>query len=99
MWPSSYFAGRIVDRLKGRGFSHPVRHICYVGAGHSAGRPPYCPTAPLPGFHPRLRTAVTRGGDASANAAASVAGSRETLEFLEANYGLANAEAGVNRAD
>ena len=39
VWPSDVFAGRVVDRLKARGFSHPVEHYSYENAGHGMTRP------------------------------------------------------------
>lgn len=49
LWPSALMARTIEDRLKSKGFAHPVRHLSYPDAGHTVfggdmtGRP--VPTA------------------------------------------------------
>ena len=46
LWPSTYMAEEIVDRLTAKGHPHPVTHLSYSGAGHAIGRP-FRPTTGL----------------------------------------------------
>lgn len=80
IWPSQRFADRIVARLQGAGFRHPVLNLSYAGAGHFVfvGAPD--------GQLSRAGTASNGGmlgGTAAANAAAWQDNWSRTLAFLD----------------
>ncbi len=79
VWPSRRFADRIVARLQGAGFHHPVQHLDYAGAGHFVfvGAPD--------GMLSRAASAASggvMGGTATVNAAAWKDNWPRTLAFL-----------------
>ena len=41
VWPSTYMAEQVVERLRRHAFPHPVTHLAYDDAGHAIGRPHY----------------------------------------------------------
>jgi dienelactone hydrolase len=84
LWPSSYMADRVMERLHEHDFPHPFIHLRYDNAGHAVGLPPYDPTARLVKvFHPVAKEYMTLGGTAESLARASVDCWQRTLEFLE----------------
>lgn len=81
LWPSTYMAEQIVDRLSEAGSSHPVTHLYYEGAGHAIGRP-FRPTTGLsatPNF--------ALGGTPPAYAAAERDSWPRVLRFLRESLG------------
>lgn len=46
LWPSTYMAEEIIDRLEAHGHPYPAIHLHYPGAGHAIGRP-FRPTTGL----------------------------------------------------
>ncbi|WP_213776987.1 acyl-CoA thioesterase/bile acid-CoA:amino acid N-acyltransferase family protein [Caballeronia sp. dw_276] len=85
-WPSSQYAGMIVDDLKQRGFAHSVEHLRYEGAGHSILFP-HVPTTLVARPHPVAGVRITAGGTAAANAYANDASWPRVLRFIEAASG------------
>jgi uncharacterized protein (DUF2141 family)/dienelactone hydrolase len=81
LWPAKRFADRIVARLQGAGFRHPVEHLEYAGAGHAVfvGAPD----------GPMSRMAASggmMGGTQAANAAAWADNWPRTLAFLQRSF-------------
>ena len=72
VWPSTYMAEQVVERLQRHDFPHPVTHLAYDDAGHAIGRPHY-----------RMFPAL--GGTPSANARARTAHWESMLQFLDEN--------------
>jgi dienelactone hydrolase len=69
LWPSTPLSEGVVDRLRAKGFSHPVEHIAYENAGHLISS---------------IRDSVTfRGGTEAGNRQAQLDGQRRFLEFFE----------------
>ena len=72
VWPSTYMAEQVVERLRRHNFSHPVTHLAYDDAGHAIGRPHY---RMFPGL----------GGTPSGNARARAEHWQGMLQFLDDN--------------
>jgi hypothetical protein len=85
--PSVLMGKQIVERLAENGYSRPVRHIVYEGAGHMIGSDllPGLPTSVLHTFHPLARFSIAYGGSASKTAVASRESWGEMLRFLRDN--------------
>lgn len=84
LWPSAHFSELIAERLKARGFAHPVEILSYEGAGHTIG-PRYGPTTITQGFHGVRKVTIKMGGSPSAIAAAREDSWERALAFLEVN--------------
>ena len=84
LWPSDLFAARVVERLKARGFAHPVEHYSYENAGHMITRP-YVPTADVrrARVHPLSKRTNVFGGTPEGQARANVDFWEKLLAFLE----------------
>ncbi|MFM0739610.1 acyl-CoA thioester hydrolase/BAAT C-terminal domain-containing protein [Paraburkholderia xenovorans] len=87
-WPSSRYADMIVDDLQRRGFTHPVEHLRYEGAGHSILFP-HVPTTLVARPHPVAGVRITAGGTAAANAHANEASWPRVLDFIKTASGAA----------
>lgn len=72
VWPSTYMAEQVVERLRRHDFPHPVTHLAYDDAGHAIGRPHY---RMFPGL----------GGTPSGNARARTEHWESMLRFLDDN--------------
>ena len=72
VWPSTYMAEQVVERLRRHDFRHPVTHLAYDDAGHAIGRPHY-----------RMFPAL--GGTPSGNARARAEHWEGMLRFLDDN--------------
>jgi fermentation-respiration switch protein FrsA (DUF1100 family) len=81
LWPSAVFSRLIVKRLREHGFTHPVTHLTYEGAGHTIG-PRYAPTTVLSGYHPIRQTTINLGGSPAAIASARADSWPKVLHFL-----------------
>lgn len=44
MWPSTVMSDMVVERLRAKGFGHPVEHLAYENAGHAVSSPPALPS-------------------------------------------------------
>ena len=84
VWPSSQMSQMVVDRLRARGFAHPVEHLRYDGAGHVL-RYPYTPTTVVSAKHPVLGIDIVFGGSPAANARAQADAWRRSIAFLDAH--------------
>jgi dienelactone hydrolase len=84
VWPSDVFAERVVDRLKARGFTHPVEHYTYEHAGHAIARP-FVSTAGVREvrLHPITRRPITTGGTPEGQARADEDSWEKLLAFLD----------------
>lgn len=84
VWPSDIFALRVVERLKARGFKHPVEHYAYENAGHFITRP-YVPTttAGVRQVHPVSGRWNVSGGTPEGQARAHEDSWKRLLTFLE----------------
>jgi dienelactone hydrolase len=84
LWPSTYMADRVMERLAANDFRHPYVHLRYDDAGHAVGMTPYWPTARLVSvIHPVVQEDMLLGGTAESLAHSAVDSWRRTLEFLE----------------
>jgi dienelactone hydrolase len=86
LWPSDVFAARIVERLKGHRFKHPVEHYSYEDAGHQIARP-YVPTSDVREvrIHPVSKRPNMMGGTPEGQARANEQSWERLLTFLN-NY-------------
>ena len=84
MWPSDLFAARVVERLKGRGFTHPVEHYSYENAGHQMTRP-FVPTSDVRAvrIHPVSKRPNVMGGTPEGQARADEDAWGKLLAFLD----------------
>ncbi|MCS6625252.1 hypothetical protein N0B44_20280 [Roseibacterium beibuensis] len=76
LWPSTEMARRIEQRLRDRGFAHPVQHLSYPDAGHAVFGPPVA--ADTPG----LQNVLSVGGTIEGLVAARADGWPRVLAFL-----------------
>jgi dienelactone hydrolase len=90
LWPSTVFSQLIVDRLQANGFSYPVEHLSYEGAGHTIG-PRYTPTTVTKAFHNVRQLHIDLGGIPSAIAAAREDSWPKVLAFLDTHIKSATA--------
>ena len=72
VWPSTYMAEQVLERLLRHDFPHPVTHLAYDDAGHAIGMPHY---QMFPGL----------GGTPSGNARARTQHWESMLRFLNDN--------------
>lgn len=76
MWPSAEMSDMVVERLKQKGFTHPVQHLKYAGAGHGI----------LSMYVPIKQSLIMGrydlGGTVQANARAQADSRKQTLAFL-----------------
>ena len=72
VWPSTYMAEQVVQRLRRHDFPHPVTHLANDDAGHAIGRPHY-------------RMFPATGGTPSGNARARTEHWESMLRFLDDN--------------
>lgn len=82
MWPSVQLAELAVRRLADHGFSHPVEHLRYAGAGHTAAIAPYFPTTRNWLAHSQFPFPMAIGGEPGGTATAQVAAAEQILRFL-----------------
>jgi dienelactone hydrolase len=84
LWPSDLFAARVVERLKARGFTHPVEHYSYENAGHQMMRP-FVPTFDVrtTRVHPVSKRPNMPGGTPEGQARANEEAWGKLLAFLE----------------
>ena len=84
LWPSDVFAARVVERLKARGFKHPVEHYSYENAGHMIMRP-YGPTSDVRQvrIHPLSKRPIMPGGTPEGQARANEDSWAKLLAFLD----------------
>ena len=83
LWPSSYMADQVIDRLKLHEFSHPYSHLSYENAGHAI-MIPYWPVFTRI-FHPVAKIWLEFGGTSYGNAVAQEDSWTKMFEFLDAN--------------
>lgn len=76
LWPSEAMTWQVVERLKAKGFSHPVEALVYPDAGHAVFG------APLPADSPRMPMLAQLGGTPEGNQAARTDGWPKVLAFL-----------------
>lgn len=77
LWPSCPMSDAIVNRLKSKGFRHPVEELSYPNAGHGAFGPP------IPAGNPALAMLVSLGGDGKGNQAARADSWAKAMSFLD----------------
>jgi dienelactone hydrolase len=84
LWPSDLFAARVVERLKTRGFTHPVEHYSYENAGHQMMRP-FVPTSDVRAvrMHPVTKRPNVMGGTPEGQARADEDAWGKLLAFLD----------------
>ncbi len=76
MWPSTLFAGQILDRLREYRSTIDCSHIHYPGVGHAPGKGEA-------GFHPILGRWFAYGGNPAKNALAAEDWVRQTVRFFK----------------
>lgn len=81
LWPSADMSERLVKRLKGKGFKHPVQHLSYEGAGHMV----FMGDPASPGAQAMAKAAPNPmlGGTGTANAAAWADDWPRTIAFFD----------------
>lgn len=82
MWPSSFMATRVMDRLAEHHHPYSFEHLAYDHAGHTVCDLPFLPTAPIPSRHPVLGFEVNYGGTAKGVASATRDAWPKIFEFL-----------------
>jgi acyl-coenzyme A thioesterase 1/2/4 len=82
MWPSSWGADRVVDRLRALGHRHPYQHLSLPDTGHVTPLPNTVTTFTPAIYHSLLNVFLACGG----NPAATARTSRLTWEAMKAHY-------------
>ncbi|MEO0400354.1 MAG: acyl-CoA thioesterase/bile acid-CoA:amino acid N-acyltransferase family protein [Pseudomonadota bacterium] len=83
MWPSSVAAERIEQRLKDKGFAHPVENIVYPAAGHHVTSDVFVTVRSSEVVHPVTGTTMYIGGLPQENAANSRDAFRRKVAFFQ----------------
>ena len=78
LWPSCPMAEQVADRLKARGFKHPVQLLEYADAGHAVFGPP------VDSANPAYPTLGSLGGSADGNNTARKDDWPRAMAFLDA---------------
>lgn len=86
LWPASYMADLVMQRLEAHAFEHRYIHLRYDDAGHAAANLPYWPTARQVKLGRTLAGKdLILGGTAKALAYSQRDAWQRTLDFLEAS--------------
>jgi len=83
IWPSTYMADRVMERLEAHNFPHTHIHLRYDDSGHAAGSLPYGPKAGrVSVYHSVGKVQIGLGGTAESLARSSEDSWKIILQFL-----------------
>jgi dienelactone hydrolase len=82
IWPSTTLSEMAEQRLRERGFAHPVEHRAYPGAGHMMVLPPFLPTTRDWARHAQVPMPMRLGGKPREGASASADYWPRLVQFL-----------------